>query len=302
MSMNLLVRPNQLISIIFLFPGFMLAQPMERFLPENPGNQYTAENTEIFAGKKLYDYIDGGAELYLSYHYRKCISRTYAHNSEPEIIGEIFDMGSSFNAFGVFSNMRETENTEFGQGCQRLKGSILFWINKYIVSLMTSRETPISVQTMNQIAAFIDHAIPKPGPLPSILNYLPQNGLTKENILYFTHFSWQNAFYFLGSDDILRIGANTPCVWARYGTPEHRVFLLMIRYNNKISAEKALSSFRSAFGAGKDVSVPVMLEDKTFFSIVRIENFLCGIFNATTAEEAESMIWEVKKRVFEQLR
>lgn len=300
MNKNLPVYRNLLIGILFLFPGFMLAQSMERFLPENPGNQYTVENTRFFTGKKLYEYIDGGAELYLSYHYRKCISRNYVHSSEPEIICEVFDMGNSYNAYGVFSNMRETENNEFGQGCQRLKGSILFWKNRYIVSLMTPRETPVSVETMNQIAAFVDRVIPGTGPLPSILNYLPKNGLTRENILYFTHFSWQNAFYFLGSDDILMIGTNTPCVWARYGTPERRIFLLLIRYDDKTKAEKALSFFRNAFGAGKEVSVPVKLEDGTFFTMVCVDNFLCGVFNASSAEETEYMAGEVKKRVFEQ--
>lgn len=296
---NLPVSPNLLLVLLFLFPGFMLAQSLERFLPEDPGNQYAAESTRFFTGKKLYEYIDGGAELYLSYHYQKCISRNYVHRSEPEVICEVFDMCNSYNAYGVFSNMRETENNEFGQGCQRLKGSILFWKNRYIVSLMTPRETPVSVETMNHIAAFVDQAIPGTGPLPSILNYLPQNGLTRENLLYFTHFSWQNAFYFLGSDDVLMIGNNTPCVWARYGTPEHRIFLLLIRYSDKTKAEKALSFFQNTFGAGKDVTIPVRLKDGTFFTVVRMDNFLCGVFNAPSTEEVESMIGQVKNRVFE---
>ncbi|MGB9746640.1 MAG: DUF6599 family protein [Bacteroidales bacterium] len=289
-----------LIILLILFPGMIQAQSMERFLPESPGNDYAAENTRFYAGNKLYEYIDGGAELYLSYHYRKCISRTYVHGSEPEIITEIFDMGNSFNAYGVFSNMRETENTEYGQGCQRLKGSVLFWKDRYVVSLMTPRETSVSVETMNRIASHIDHAIPGSGSRPFILNFLSQEGLRPENILYFTHFSWQNAYYFLGSDDILMIGTKTPSVWVRYGTPERRIFLLLIKYNNQTKAKKALSVFQSSFGAGKDVKVPSQLEDGSYFSMVQIDNFLCGVFNASSKDEIAAMTGEVRKRVLEQ--
>lgn len=292
--------PNKLIVFFLIFPEMMLARQMERLLPENPGNEYKIADTRIYTGKKLYEYIDGGAELYLSYHYRKCLSRRYIHDSEPEILAEIFDMGISWNAFGVFSNMRENENKEFGQGSQRLKGSVLFWKGRYIVSIMTPKETDVSEKTMVQIASFADSAIMETGQLPSVLSHLPPKGLSPENILYFIHWSWQNAYYFLSSDDILLMGTNTPAVWARYGAPENRIFLLLVQYRSNRMAEKACHSFWNAFGSGTKSGLPARLEDGTYFAMIQYKNLLCGVFNASSQRDIEYLTEEVKKSVFKQ--
>ncbi|MFB0515893.1 MAG: DUF6599 family protein, partial [Candidatus Neomarinimicrobiota bacterium] len=84
----------------------------------------------------LYDYLNGGAELYLSYGFQGLINRTYTQPGQPEIFVDIFDMGNSRNAFGVFSHSRESIEAAYGQGSQYYGGSLVFWKDAYFVSLL----------------------------------------------------------------------------------------------------------------------------------------------------------------------
>ena len=56
-----------------------------------------------FKGESLYDYIDGAAEVYLAYNYRRVSVRRYVKPNQPDIIADVYQMGSSEDAFGVFS-------------------------------------------------------------------------------------------------------------------------------------------------------------------------------------------------------
>ena len=55
------------------------------------------------------------------------MSKTYQKEGQPEIIVDLFDMGTSQNAYGVFSHARETVEQNFGQGSQYTEGLLIFW-------------------------------------------------------------------------------------------------------------------------------------------------------------------------------
>ena len=74
------------------------------------GWQKSAETT-LYTPKNLFEYINGGAELYISYSFKHVLAQKYTKADLPEITVDVFDMGSSFNAFGVFR-------------CARSKGDI----------------------------------------------------------------------------------------------------------------------------------------------------------------------------------
>ena len=117
----------------------------EASLPEKT-NGWTSlpDYHKVYDRETLYDYIDGGAELYLSYGFRRLTSRRYVREGEPDIVVDLFDMGDSHNAFGVFSHSREVVESRFGQGSQYTEGLLLFWKGRYYVSVLASPETEAS--------------------------------------------------------------------------------------------------------------------------------------------------------------
>ena len=62
--------------------------------------------TEVYGPTDLFSYINGGAELYISFQFRALISQPYVRDDGAEVRLDIFDMGSAASAFGVFSHSR----------------------------------------------------------------------------------------------------------------------------------------------------------------------------------------------------
>ncbi|MCK7482325.1 MAG: hypothetical protein M0C28_38210 [Candidatus Moduliflexus flocculans] len=52
----------------------------------------------------IFDYIDGAGEVYRSYNMRLLVARRFHKDGQPDIVVDAFDMGSSEDAFGVFTH------------------------------------------------------------------------------------------------------------------------------------------------------------------------------------------------------
>jgi len=65
----------------------------------------TILSTAYYSGKALFGYIDGGAELYLEYGFKK-LGRQQVRSSKEEIVVEIYQMAGANEAYGIFSVQR----------------------------------------------------------------------------------------------------------------------------------------------------------------------------------------------------
>jgi hypothetical protein len=81
----------------------------------------------IFDRTTIYSYINGGAEVYKAYDMQSCLSRRYAITGGPDIILDIFDMGSPQNAFGVFTHDTDGKVIDVGQEGRLRPGWLNFW-------------------------------------------------------------------------------------------------------------------------------------------------------------------------------
>jgi hypothetical protein len=128
-------------------------------LPDKIEGWNIAENDHTYNPETLYDYINGGAELYISYGFNEVLSRRYTKYEQPDIVVDIFDMGTSQNAYGTFSHSRETLDRTFGQGSEYAEGLLLFWKDRYFVSILTFPETAESKEAIFQLARQIERAL-----------------------------------------------------------------------------------------------------------------------------------------------
>ena len=65
----------------------LLPDSLNEWEPVDKDNFYTCEN--------LFEYINGGAELYISYGFNLVLSRTYRADNQPDIIVDIFEVNNS---------------------------------------------------------------------------------------------------------------------------------------------------------------------------------------------------------------
>jgi hypothetical protein len=93
-----------------------------------------------YNSKTLFDYIDGAAELFLAFGFQNLTARRFEKSNQPPITIELYEMGSSEDAYGVFSFDRQDEAVGIGQGSESGGGLLRFWKEKYFVSIYADGE------------------------------------------------------------------------------------------------------------------------------------------------------------------
>ena len=224
-------------------------------LPDHMSGWTKNPDYKIFLPENLFEYIDGGAELYLSYGFKKCLSVTYHRQGHPDITADIFDMGLSTRAFGVFSHSRESQDHSIGQGSEYSEGLLIFWKGRYFVSIMAYPETGEVKEVIVRLANRISDWVQETGHPPVIITQLPSRGLIPESIRYFYHHIWLNSHYFISNDNILHIDQNSQAVLAKYRENGKKYLLLLVEYDNHKLAEHARNSFVEHFLSGSPEAI-----------------------------------------------
>ena len=259
-------------------------------LPDSFLNRKATEKQHIDTKDVLYNYIDGGAEQFISYGFRNAVSVTYSRNDGPDIRVEIFDMGSSKNAYGIFSNIRYDENNKFGQGSQYVTGALFFWKNKYYVSITTIEETSETVNFIKEMAEYICQQIPVDGEKPQILKLLPQQNLDPNGILYFHNYIWLNSFMFISNDNILNIEDKTDAVFAKYGNMDNRSFLLIVHYQDSTQLAYAYDKFIQQYFSEPIANELFMVDNNRWMGLKTEASDLIILFNGETKQQTEDLI------------
>lgn len=251
--------------------------------------------SEVFDNKTLFKYIDGGAELYISYGFKKLTAFGYARKNE-EIKVDIFDMGNSRNAFGVFSLGRESLSAQFGQGSEYSSGFLNFWKDRYYVSLTGYPETAEKQKVLFKLGAAIDKCIMSRGTLPPILSVLPTDGLIAESIRYARHYIWLNNHYFISHENILLIDPQTEAVLAKYNRSGEKHVLVLIKYSATRKAQNAEASFLQNY-MPRAVSGIKQQENGRFAGVGRSGAGLAVVLDAIDKEAAENVLAQAVKEL-----
>jgi len=223
-----------------------MAQSLEDLyavLPAGVSGWKKAAPPETYDKTNLFDYIDGGAELYISYNFQKLLTVRYMGAGDEEIVIDIFDMGNSYNAFGLFSHGRERDDGLTGQGSEYNAGLLTFWKDRYYVSILAYPETEAKKELVIGLGRTLAEAVLREGRLPPVISLLPQPNLIPESVRYFHHYIWLNSHFFIANENILLIDDETQAVLAKYKTEGKPLHLLIVLYPEETKAKNAEQSF-----------------------------------------------------------
>ncbi|MDR0698709.1 MAG: hypothetical protein LBG28_05770 [Tannerella sp.] len=266
-----------------------------KWLPEKFDAYHISDRLD-YKGEALYDYINGGAELYLSYGLAGMTGCKYNGDGLPQVTVEIYEMTSPANAFGVYTQSRDREECEYGQGSQRSGDFLLFWKDRYYVIITTEKATPESSKALLHIASAADKAITGKGRRPAIVDALPKKNIVPGGYLYFHHYVWLNAYLFIADYNIVNISDETDAVLAKYGDAEARCYLLMIDYPDMIAATTALEQLKKEFApeASPCKRPELRLEDGTWFTTWTRGKRLCAIFEGQSPEQMNDLYHSIE--------
>jgi len=255
----------------------MLPAELHGWKPGGPDGVYTAET--------LYDYIDGSAEVYRSFNVQTAVGRTYVKEGAPSIIVDLFDMGSSEDAYGAYHHdIREGSKAGIGQESELLAGSLSFWKDRYFVSIIPFDETDESKQAVLGLGTSIAAAIPKESAGPDIVDLLPEQGLLEQHIHYFHNHLCLNIYYYIADRDLLDLGRDTDGIIARYAMADDasRYVLLIVRYPSNRKARKAYKKFLAGYLPDADDDGTAQIEDGKWVGVRVVDNSVICVFDAPT--------------------
>ena len=271
---------------------------MKRLLPQIVGDYQADKKDEIYDRNGAFRYMDGAAELYRSYAFKLLLVRRYLKAGHPSLLVELFDMGSSEDAFGIFSYQIEEEEVGIGQGSDYGGGLLRFWKGNYFSNVFSERETPATRKDILTLGEATAKNIKKEGSKPKLIQFLPEEGLSQETIRYFHLHQVLNHHYFISHDNILNLGAQTNAILATYpfAGEKGKTFLLLIQYPGKDLAEKAFQSFIKAYMPEAAVSKTVKTENGKWTSAKIHRQYILVAFDAPSVEKKEQLIEAVVKK------
>lgn len=271
-------------------------QALVRGLPETVGEWGRAPDFAVYDVDNLYTYINGGAELYISYRFISLISQRYVAEEHDEIRIDIFDMGSSQNAYGIFSHSRE-EIDDFVSSdieSEYAGGLLTFWKGQYYVSILAYPETESRKQVVRQLARKIAAQIREAGVRPQLVALLPEHGLQPHSIKYFKHFIWMNMYHYFSNQNLLNIGDDTEVVMGKYAADASKpAVLILLQYPSVSAADTAHDTFRRSFmdDAKEEYTYGV---DQLWMGCIRDKNLVVIVVDAPSLEMARMLVQGVE--------
>jgi hypothetical protein len=270
-------------------------QPVSIALPDSVGGWTLTEPPAIYDENSLFKYIDGGAEVYRSFNVRQVVARKYVRGGAPDIIVDIFDMGTPEDAFGVYHHeYREGQSAAIGQESEYLEGSLVFWRNRYYVSIFAVEETPDAKEAIHQFGRAICAAISDAGTAPAIVGLLPRQDLLPRHIHYFHDHFCLNSYYFVAEDNIFELGKTTEGVLARYApnpdAPQDFYLLAILKYPDAERAAAAYKKFMGAYLHDSGGESFGKTENGKYAGAKAKDDYVLVAFDAPARETAEKII------------
>jgi hypothetical protein len=280
---------ERIVLILLLLSVFTPAD-LYRSLPSEVKGWKADGEDLTFDRNTLYRHINGGAELYLTYDFREVIVRRFEHPDKPGMLLEVFDMGSPAEAFGIFSCERDGDSLAIGQGAEYAGGLFRMWKDRYFVSITSLGNEEYTRSAIAALGKTIADMIASIGPLPPLIDRLPALHLRHSTIRYFHASQPLNNIYYLASENILLLGENTDCLFARYFAKESLGRLLLIDYHDAPRALAAHESFIAQYLPEAAKTGYARMEDGTYTAVRVQNNFLAIVFESRDAESAVALL------------
>jgi hypothetical protein len=245
-----------------------------------------------YNSRTLFNYIDGAAELYLSYGFQSLAVRRFEKPGQPPIIVERYELASSEDAYGVFSFERQDEPAGIGQGSEYGGGLLRIWKGKYFISVYAEGEGPEVERAVLLLGRAAAESVQAMGPEPKLIQFLPGQtfGLVDKSVRYLKSHVLLNQRFFVSHENILALSRETEAALATYLQEREKVHLLLIRYPNSARAQAALGSFSRAYMSDAGGKGRVKTEDRKWTFARQTGEYILIVFGAPREVDGEALL------------
>jgi hypothetical protein len=128
-----------------------------------------------YAGQRLFDYIDGGADIYYEYGFRRLAVQKY-RAQQGDVILEIYQMETPSAAYGIYTTDVRGEHPSLGQDATYAGGLLTFWKGTHFVRIFADTDTDAARSLLIRLGEVVAKNIPDKGDRPEILARVPARG------------------------------------------------------------------------------------------------------------------------------
>ncbi len=170
----------------FVSPGSAAEKLPEGLLPTSCAPEWAMEGkVATYTPENLYRYINGEAELYLPYGFKRATTVRYMKVTTPSggpqengLVVNIFEMGSPLDAFGIYSNYRSATLPQMKVGAEGFldETELMFYQDRYFVQIETSGTLTQEPSLFLSCAEAVSHNLPQGREKPRELELLKVAG------------------------------------------------------------------------------------------------------------------------------
>jgi hypothetical protein len=215
--------------------------------PSEAGGWKRTGEAVRYQGRAIFDYMDGAGEVYLAYNFDELTVYRYIREGHPNVIAELYRMGSAYDAFGVFFWDRQDPDAGIGQGSEFGGGLLRFWKGRYFVSIYGEGEGKEQEQAVLEVGRSLASSVVETGEPPRLIRALPNERRVQESVKFVRSHVLLNQRCFISNENILGLGMDTEAVFARYDQGKDRTFVLVVAYPDGTRAKSALAASRKAY-------------------------------------------------------
>jgi len=269
-------------------------------IPAEAGGWKSAGADQAFNAETIFDYIDGAGEVYRAFNMKLLASRRFSKSGQADVIVDLFDMGSSADAFGVFAHDLEGEDWKTGQGSLYKGGLLQFWRGRYFAAIFAESENPETKAVVAGLGKTIASGLGPDGPKPALLELLPAE-FRSGQVRWFHNPQILNYHFHVSSDNVLKLGPEAEAAISTVGTKSEKRSCLIVRYTDETAAASSLTDFLRAYLP--ETSTPetaperreglVRMKDGRFAAAGRKGLYLAAVFGEPTAETSRAALEKV---------
>jgi hypothetical protein len=289
------------------FPGLAGTPPgsddLGRFLPSETAAWKAAGEDRTFTRDTISGYLDGGAEAYLAYGFRRLLVREYSGPSGASLVAEVYDMGGAADAYGISANNRDGAEAAIGRDGRYGGGLLRFWKGPCFVRLLAEPETGATRGLLEEMGRTIAAAIPEDGRRPRIMDCLPVERLDRKSLRYFHKQVSLNSHYYLADENVLMLDEGTEAGLATYTEGWEKAMLLVCRYRSAADARRAYLRFGRAYFSSKVDSrggpVVEKIETGKYAGARQADAFLILVFESPDRARCTALLRATESKIRE---
>ena len=288
---------------LILFPlngaAVMSASDAGKWLPKDSdiGGWQLSENHH-YLPENLYNYINGAADLFISYGFVKLVGADYVRGpgKEGNLVVDIYDMGSKLNAFGIFQSKRDpaSKSLKIGAGAFGGKRYVFFYKDHFYVEIQSylpsGKDGDMAVMMAQKVAGEMPgNCMP-----PVELNYLPDVDKITGSEMYITGGILGHAFLDKGLVSDYKTGDSVVKAFVAFFPSREHAVKALDRYKKYINASgetwQPLNGFGEMGFSSKEPYQETVL-------VVQMSHFVVGVSNLSHADKGKELLKRIMREV-----